>query len=153
MALNSSVVAIELKPPDAVNCLLAAKMGTVRLSYYQHNEVANQTVVWHQVDVSSPHLVLGGLMSNATMSAIANITVGGRSRTFGITVYVEPPAVTMATSTGGKERHIVSYVEHAVMLAMGFHLFIFCCTDLEATSLDEKGMIVGKQVPLLVSNV
>ena len=99
VALNSSMVVIELKPLSAVNCLLATKLGTLYLAYRQP-EIANGTA--GGLIVTSPHLTLDGLTSNATLVAILNVTIGNRSRTLGIMVRVEPSVVTMASATSGK---------------------------------------------------
>lgn len=115
VALNLSSVAIDLKPHGAVTCILATKMGTFQLSYHQPEASSSGKSSGLQVAVSSPHLVLDGFVSNATVSVTVNITIGQQTRAISTTVYLEPPLVTPATST----------------------------RDFESPDLAERGMVIG----------
>ncbi|KAL5487261.1 hypothetical protein EMCRGX_G019841 [Ephydatia muelleri] len=113
VALSSSSVAVQLKPQGAVDCLFRTKMGTFQLSYYQLATISQG--FGRQANLSSSYLVLEGLTGNASVSVNLNVTIGKRTRLLGLVLQLEPSAVIVTSPT----------------------------SDLEVTSLTEKGMIIG----------
>eukprot|EP00731_Ephydatia_muelleri_P018152 Em0011g192a len=110
---NSELMAVQLKPQGAVDCLFRTKMGTFQLSYYQLATISQG--FGRQANLSSSYLVLEGLTGNASVSVNLNVTIGKRTRLLGLVLQLEPSAVIVTSPT----------------------------SDLEVTSLTEKGMIIG----------